>query len=285
MSAHIQHIKLSFDKKDQSLYGTSRVRELLGMLYHENSKLDQYTARQQGENIGYFSDPYVVERSTKPHKRYFGYEEILFENGHELDAEDDFLRLIGQRRSIRTFDSKYKVSLNELRTVLHHSYGITYKEAINNSGGVMGYRNVPSAGGLYPLEIYVVLFNSHLKKGLYHYDDLKNGLVLLKEGDHLPALREMIKAEPWIDIKSACGVFLINGMIERQAIKYGERSYRFMLQECGYVSYLISLILEHIGLGSSMAGAFIDQDINNFLGVDGGFETFLNPVIFGKKNA
>lgn len=281
---HITQIKTAFDKKDQSLYGTQRVKSLLGLLYHENSKLDQYSAREQGESIGMFSDPYIVERSSKPHKRYFGLEKIPFEGlmvGNETG--DPVFDLISNRRSTRSFDPKYKVSLNELEAILHLGYGITHKETINDKGGYMGYRNVPSAGGLYPLEIYVVLFNTQLKQGLYHYDDLSNGLVLLNEGDHLDSVRQMIKAEPWIDITSACGVILISGMIERQAIKYGERSYRFMIQECGYVSYLMSLVMERIGLGSCMAGAFIDQDINKFMGIDGAYETFLNPIIFGKK--
>jgi SagB-type dehydrogenase family enzyme len=282
---HIKQIKSSFEKKDQSLYGTSKVKDLLGSLYHENSKLDAYTARQQGENIGLFSDPYVVERSSKPHKRYFGLEKFHFEGlGMEV-ADDPFLQLVNRRRSVRAYDPKYLVSLNELEVVLHHSYGVTRKEAINNKGGYMGYRNVPSAGGLYPLEIYLVLFHTQLKQGLYHYDNLGNNLVLIKEGNHMEAMREMIKAEPYIDVKSACGAILVTGLIERQAIKYGERSYRFMMQECGYVSYLMALLMEHIGLGSCTAGAFIDQDLNNFLEIDGGYETILNPIFFGKKTS
>lgn len=280
---HIKQIKKSYDKKDQSLYGSDKIKDLLGLLYHENSKLDPYTARQQGESIGFFSDPYIVERSSKPHKMFFGKERYPFEGFLENIEDDPFLKLVTGRRSARVFDTNYKVSLTELEAMLYYSYGITHKEPINQTGGYMGWRNVPSAGGLYPLEIYVNLFNSHLKSGLYHYDDLGNALVLLKEGDHLPHLRDVIKAEPYIDIAGASGVIFITGLIERQGLKYGERSYRFMLQECGYVSYLISLILEHIGFGSCMAGAYIDQQLNQFLEIDGCYETVLNPIIFGKK--
>ena len=264
------------------MYGSDKIKDLLGLLYHENSKLDPYTARQQGESIGYFSDPYIVERSTKPHKMYFGLERFPFE-GFLGEEEDEFLQLVTGRRSVRAFDKNYRVSLTELEAMLYYSYGMTHKEPLNQKGGYMGWRSVPSAGGLYPLEIYVALFNSHLKPGLYHYDDLKNGLVLLKEGEFLPSLRETIKAEPYIDIASASGVIFVTGMIERQGLKYGERSYRFMLQECGAVSYLLSLIMERIALGSCMAGAHIDQELNTFLGIDGCYETVLNPIIFGKK--
>jgi len=260
-----------------------QIKNLLGVLYHENSKLDQFTARQQGETIGYFSDPYIVERSTNPHKKYFGKKRHQFDSELLRENADDFFNLVTRRRSGRNFDPNYKMSLNELEHILYYSYGITRKESINDTGGYMGYRNVPSAGGLYPLEIYVALFNSHVDEGLYHYDDHGNSLVLIKEGHHLEQLRKIIKAEPYIDIASATGVIFITGMIERQAIKYGERSHRFMLQEAGSVAYLTSLITEHMGLGSCWTGAFIDQEVNNFLGIDGNYETVLNPIVFGKK--
>ena len=208
---HIKQIKKSYDKKDQSLYGSDKIKDLLGLLYHENSKLDPYTARQQGESIGFFSDPYIVERSSKPHKMFFGKERYPFEGYLDHMEDDPFLKLVTGRRSARKFDTNYKVSLTELEAMLYYSYGITHKEPINQTGGYMGWRNVPSAGGLYPLEIYVNLFNSHLKSGLYHYDDLGNALVLLKEGDHLAHLRDVIKAEPYIDIAGASGVIFITG--------------------------------------------------------------------------
>ena len=280
---NLKQLKEAYNKKDESLYGTEKIKDLLGILYHENSKLDEYTARTQGEAMGSFSDPYIIERSTKPHKRYYGLETHSFSDLNLETKGDPFFDLINNRRSLREFDKEYKVSLNELAHLLHFSYGITKKSPINEEGGYMGYRNVPSGGGLYPLEIYVCLFNSHMKEGLYHYDDLSNSMVLLKEGNHRKELSQIIKAEPWIDINSSSGVIFVSGMIERQALKYGERSYRFMLQESGFVSYLMSLIMERMGLGSCMAGAYIDQKVNNYLGLDGNYETVLNPIFFGKK--
>lgn len=279
---NIKQVRSVFGKKDNSLYGSAKVKELMGILYHENSKLDQYSARQLGESIAYFSDPYLAERYTKPHKRYFGVH-------HQFDSEalaenaDDFFKLISERRSVRKFDSEYQISLFELENLMYYSYGITRKEKINNNGGFMGYRNVPSAGGLYPLEVYVCLFNSHIEPGLYHYDSLKNSLAMVRPGNHLPLMKKLIMAAPAIDMDSACGVILVNGLIERQAIKYGERSYRFMQQECGSLTYLMSIIMENMGLGSCYTGGFIDQELNNFMQIDGNYETVLCPVVFGKK--
>ena len=116
---HIKQIKKSYDKKDQSMYGSDKIKDLLGLLYHENSKLDPYTARQQGESIGYFSDPYIVERSTKPHKMFFGLERFPFEGYLGSQEDDPFLKLITARRSARVFDRNYKISLTELEALLY----------------------------------------------------------------------------------------------------------------------------------------------------------------------
>jgi SagB-type dehydrogenase family enzyme len=280
----IQELKAKYQEKDQSMYGSARVKDLLGVLYHENTKMDAFTYRKQGETIGYFSDPYVVERCNQPYKHYPGHKKIdLQKFNHGLNDEQEVLRLISERRSTRAFDPEYQVSLNELFHVLHYGYGVTQKQAIPNTDASIGYRSVPSAGALYPLEIYVALFNSHVEPGLYHYQEKNNELELLEPGNHLEKLRRIISAEPYIDINSANGAIIITGLIERLGIKYGERGYRFLQQETGFVTYLMSLLLEHIGLGACVAGMFLDDDLNDFLGVDGLYETAQNTLIFGKK--
>jgi SagB-type dehydrogenase family enzyme len=66
-------------------------------------------------------------------------------------------------------------------------------------------------------------------------------------------------------------------------IKYGERGYRFIMLEIGFVSENISLICDGLGLGSCMAGGYLDNEINDMLEIDGTFETVQNVIIVGKK--
>ncbi|MEM1324060.1 MAG: SagB/ThcOx family dehydrogenase [Bacteroidota bacterium] len=281
---NIQKIKQDFRRKDQGLYGTQKITDLLGMLYHENSKLDRFTAREQGETIGYFTDPYIMDRATKPYKKYYGKESLPFDMETLTEEPDEFFEKVTARRSVRQFDKDYKLSFNELQHMLYYSYGVTKSEP-TSSGSMQGYRNVSSAGGLYPLEIYVSLFNTHIGAGLYHFNELDNSLISIRNGNHLEEMRKMLIVEPYIDIKSACGVIFVTGMIERQAIKYGERAYRFMMLECGQVGYLMSMVMEHMGLGSCWAGAYMDHDINKYLEIDGNYETVLTPIVFGKKRS
>ena len=76
---------------------------------------------------------------------------------------------------------------------------------------------------------------------------------------------------------------ITTGLYERLAIKYGERAYRFMIHESGFVAQNMSLVLEAIGLGSCMVGGYLDDKVNEMLNIDGVFETTHNILIFGKK--
>ncbi len=278
----ISKIAEQYRERDQSLYGSKVIRELLALLYHENSKADAIAARLQGESIGLFYSPYVTERANRPYKYYPGSKCIALNDFRNIGTPSEVFKCITGRRSVRDYEPEQSISLNELFHILYYSYGITYSGKVNDSIQI-GYRNVPSAGALYPLELYVTLFRSHIPAGLYHYQEESNYLEEMKTGNHLDILKEIIFAEPWVNIKNAGGVIFITGIIERMAIKYGERGYRYMLQETGFVSYCISIICECLGLGSCMVGMYLDDKVNHYLEIDGTFETIQNVIVFGKK--
>lgn len=71
--------------------------------------------------------------------------------------------------------------------------------------------------------------------------------------------------------------------IERLLIKYGDRGYRFLMQESGFVAQTISLLAESINLSSCMLGGYNDDKVNEFIGIDGVFETINNIIVIGKK--
>jgi len=281
----IRDIKKEYNQKDGSMYGEKNLHESLAMLYHENSKFTDYTLRQQGEIIGAFNNPYVVERSTQPFKCYPNHKTIDLSDYINLKNTSNFFDLLIQRRSHRNFDENYKISLFEISNLLYQSYGVTERTKISgfNVEGHIGFRNVPSGGGLYPLEIYIVLFNSHIENGLYHYRPDTNAIEFLKQGDFADELNKIIQAEPYVNMKSASCIVLTTGIIERLIIKYGDRGYRFLMQEVGFISQTISLLAESLELGSCMLGGYNDDKVNEFIGIDGVFETINNVIVIGKK--
>lgn len=77
-------------------------------------------------------------------------------------------------------------------------------------------------------------------------------------------------------------IIFIATLFERMLLKYGERGYRFILMEVGFVSQNISLICEALDLGSCMIGGFLDDEVNKFLEIDGLSESVLNVIIVGE---
>ena len=136
---------------------------------------------------------------------------------------------------------------------------------------------------MYPLELYIAILNGHIRSGLYHYRVDANALELIKEGNFINYLRDNMQCDPYVDISTASAVIFSTGIFERVAIKYGERAYRFLMQESGIVGQTITLLIESIGLGSCWIGAYIDDMINELLGIDGVYETVNNIMVIGKK--
>lgn len=277
-------IKQQFDLKDFSIYGKGSTDDCPAMVYHENSKLTERKSRIFGESIQKFFNPYILERASRPYKIHPGSKVTSLKDYEGLYPNINFFELVQKRRSGRNF-TDYKISLNELHKICHYSYGVS-GSLTNGSveNGSVTLRNVPSPGGLYPLEVYIGILDSSTPMGLYHYRPDINALELVKEGNFKDKLDTLIMAKPYINLQKASCVLFITSVFERVFIKYKERAYRFMLMETGFLSQNASLVSEALGLSSCMVGGYMDDEINEFLGIQDNSETIQNIIIIGKEN-
>lgn len=283
----IDTIKSKYRLRDVSPYADSSFLESLAMSYHENSKFSFWDAMQQGIKAEQHNNPYINSRASKPYKIYPGVPTIQlsryagFKPGHT-----DLFELLQNRRTTRQFQP-YQISLNELQQLLHHAYGITQRVTEPVVEGELpiewGWRTVPSAGGLYPLEIYPVLINAQVPAGLYHYRADCNALEVLNENLDFERFEQVSNASNFINAPEASLALIITGVFERTFIKYQERGYRFVLQESGEVLQNLSILSEALGLGSCIIGGFLDEGVNEVLGIDGVFESTLGVIYIGKK--
>ncbi len=178
---------------------------------------------------------------------------------------------IKTRRSVRDY-SKQPLSLKELSTLLFTTQGITsdYKRA------------APSAGALYPMETYLVVNNvAGLEKGLYHYLVQEHALEVVKIGDFAQEVRK--KGLNQAPLENAAVDFIWTAVSERTTKKYGERGIRYIFIEVGHVSENLYLQANSMDIGVVAIGAFDDQAINKFLGVDSEKETVIYINAVGKK--
>ncbi|GGM82459.1 hypothetical protein GCM10012275_61310 [Longimycelium tulufanense] len=140
-------------------------------------------------------------------------------------------------------------------------------------------RPVPSGGGLYPLDLYVVAQRVNgLKTGLYHYDPFRHGLMWMRTVDH-PALH-MASLQP--DMAADCAALVIIGAsFWRSRFKYGQRCLRFCLLEAGHVAQNLILFATAHGLVSRPIGGFIDRVLAQNMDYDGVNESPLYAVLVG----
>lgn len=215
-----------------TVYGAHNYADSPAMLYHENSKLTPYSSRIFGNRILRFNNEFFHSRASQPYKNYPGTEKIYFEDFTKNNfPHSNIFELISKRRSIRKFE-KHTISLEELYFLLHYSYGISIKLPIKGmKNGCWSYRSVPSGGALYPLEIYVAEIDRNNSSCLYHYRPDINGMEIISKGNQYNELKDIISAEPNIDLTSSSCVIFITCVFERVLIKYGERGYRFALME------------------------------------------------------
>ncbi len=179
-----------------------------------------------------------------------------------------------KRRSIRDYSDE-PLSLEELSLLLHLTDGITlWRYGI-------GFRTAPSAGALYPIEIYLVVNRvKGLKPGIYHYRVRTHSLELIKEGNFG---QEMVHACVGQEMPGTAAItFILTAVFQRIRWKYRERAYRYILLEGGHIGQNIYLGATAMGLGACAIGAFLDDSINNLIGVDGQEEAVIYVLTVGK---
>ncbi len=177
------------------------------------------------------------------------------------DSDFSVEKAILQRRSVRDFTGE-PLSLKELAQLLWACQGVT---------SPFGYRSAPSAGALYPLEIYVVVKNvTDLQAGIYHYQPGRkmneHQIELVQPGDHALALTRAALGQNYIP--SAAVNVVIASVTERTAVKYGDRALQYVYLEAGHAAQNICLQAQPFGLGVLTIGAFYDRKVKELLGTD-----------------
>jgi len=172
------------------------------------------------------------------------------------DGEISVERAIASRRSIRQFRPG-AIELRQLSQLLWAAQGITDPR---------GFRAAPSAGALYPLEIFIVIGEvEELEEGIYHYDVEEHTLELRKEGDLRHEIASAASNQMWI--KDAPAIVIVCAIYERTTWKYGSRGERYVHMEAGHVGENIYLQAGSLGLACTVVGAFLDDEVRRILDV------------------
>lgn len=163
---------------------------------------------------------------------------------------------VWNRRSIRQY-AAVPLEISEISQLLWAAQGLT---------GSSGLRAAPSAGALYPLEIYITCGNvTGLPGGVYHYLPESHALETVLEREVLESLYRSSQSQS--PVRDAAAVIIIAADFRRTTSKYGDRGIRYVHMEAGHASENIYLQAYTLGLGTVAIGAFDDNSVRSVLGL------------------
>ncbi|MDD3642698.1 MAG: SagB/ThcOx family dehydrogenase, partial [Candidatus Krumholzibacteria bacterium] len=130
-----------------------------------------------------------------------------------------------------------------------------------------GLRPAPSAGALYPLDLYLVAGTVEgLEPGIYYYSSQEHSLHLLARGDMREALMEACLGQEFVGGAPASIVW--SAVFARNTVKYGERGRdRYVCMDLGHSGQNVYLQCGSLGLGTCAVGAFDDDAVHAAVGM------------------
>ena len=163
---------------------------------------------------------------------------------------------LSQRRSIRAYSGD-KLTFEEVSQLLWSAQGIT---------APWGGRTAPSAGALYPLELYLVVGDVEgIDKGVYRYRPEEHELEKVTEGDIRAELADAALGQECV--RDAAIDIVFTAVYERTTRKYGERGIRYAHMEAGHAAQNVYLQAVALDLGTVVIGAFNDSEVAKIVNV------------------
>jgi len=186
----------------------------------------------------------------------------------------DLWDLLRERRSRRRYSDR-PMTQEALFLLLWAAQGVT-------AGGPRALRTAPSAGALYPVETYVAAARvENLAPGVYHWELPEERLAIVAPCADVAdvACRACLDQEM---VAAAPATFVWTAVWGRSAVKYGDRALRYAYLDAGHLAENLHLAAEALGLGACMIGAFLDDEMNALVGVDGREESVIYAASVGE---
>lgn len=166
-----------------------------------------------------------------------------------MESEISLEETLAQRRSVRSFTTE-ALTLEEISQLCWAAQGITRKDR--------GFRTAPSAGALYPLELYLVT-----PDGAYHYEPGEHELTVLSTEYLRGKLADAALRQG--SVYSGSCIFVITAVYARTSKKYRDRAPQYVHMEVGHAAQNLLLQAVALGLGGVPIGAFYDDRVADVL--------------------
>jgi len=185
-----------------------------------------------------------------------------------MDSDMSIEKALLQRRSTRSYKGRPLTSA-EISQLLWAAQGTTDPR---------GFRTAPSAGALYPLEVYIVAGSvDGIPAGIYRYISQRHEIAKIVQGDKRAELRDAALGQE--QIKQAAAVLVISAFTERTTVKYRDRGIRYVHMEAGHAAQNVYLQATALDLGTVVIGAFHDDAVKKMMNMpDSEQPLYIMPV-------
>ena len=179
----------------------------------------------------------------------------------------------------------YRASGGSLPTISTLAQLLYYCAGVIRTGhfrlaGEVHFRAAASAGGLYPVETYVVCGDIEgLDAGVYHFGPDTFLLTRLRGGDFRQELARAAGRDG--SIASAPLTVVFSTVFWRSSWKYRTRGYRYCFWDNGTVASNLLAGAAGAGLPARVINAFVDRWVDDLIGIDGTGEASTCLVAIG----
>jgi len=172
------------------------------------------------------------------------------------ESETSVEEALARRRSIRAYSGD-NLTREEVSQLLWAAQGIT---------APWGGRTAPSAGALYPLELYVVVGDVEgIDKGVYRYSPEEHELEKVRDGDIRTELADAALGQECV--RDAAIALVFAAVYERTTVKYKERGIQYVHLEAGHAAQNVYLQAVSLDLGTVTIGAFVDSEVKKIMNI------------------
>ena len=246
----------------------------LSELFHENTKI--YPDTHDGFDSAVQYRLPEIHAMASAGRRYRGLDRIRLQAGKP--ASISLHDAMTQRRTLREFSEK-PLSTGHISSLLLETNGVTGVQKIPGKKQ-LNLRSTPSAGGLYPIEMYLFVNRAtDVRRGLHHFDPHSGELALLKPDYDTDELSFCCCQQ--VQATTASLVLVFTAVFQRTLQKYGDRGYRYALLDIGHAAQNLLLSCTAQGLACMTSGGFFDDALNSLIGVDGVDESAMYIAFIG----
>ncbi|HEY9641031.1 MAG TPA: SagB family peptide dehydrogenase, partial [Coleofasciculaceae cyanobacterium] len=154
-----------------------------------------------------------------------------------------------------------------LSRLLFGSYGLTVRMTTRMSGEMVYLRASPSAGGLYPAELYLISRGTPLlAAGLYSYQAQSHSLLRFWDSEVWPDLQKSCFWHPTLDETQLA--IVITSVFYRSSWRYRDRAYRRIFLDTGHLLGNLELASAINDYRPHLIGGFMDESVNRLLYLD-----------------